>query len=246
MRQSTIWWHPAGSYLIWHHVPFVVLPTPIRSIVFGTKSVGLLLVTVLFQNKLTCPLSFFVFVISDTQGIHPAGGPSVPQGNLTDEQFRLMSMGMVRAGVLPSNSSSSANGSVNVDDFDLGGFFKPQSIFDEATQISLIVAFAVLILFGACGNGLVIYVVAKNPNMRTPRNIFIINLAISDMTLCCFTQPFNLMKVSSFVLDRIESRFVLRFELIRFLSNPFSQETTQNSSVAHTYIPLFPRDLNTM
>ena len=28
--------------------------------------------------------------------------------------------------------------------------------------------------------------------MLTPRNIFIINLAISDLTLCVFTQPLNL------------------------------------------------------
>ena len=70
------------------------------------------------------------------------------------------------------------------------------SNFDHLTQVALIVAFAVLILFGATGNGLVCYVVAKNPSMRTPRNIFIINLAISDLSLCLFTQPFNLMKVS--------------------------------------------------
>ena len=68
--------------------------------------------------------------------------------------------------------------------------------FDFVTQIILIVVFSVLIVFGACGNGLVCYVVAKNPHMRTPRNIFIINLAISDLTLCLFTQPFNLMKAS--------------------------------------------------
>ncbi|KAI0235235.1 Neuropeptide F receptor, partial [Lamellibrachia satsuma] len=68
--------------------------------------------------------------------------------------------------------------------------------FTASTQIVLIVAFTVLIAFGATGNGLVCYVVAKNPHMRTPRNIFIINLAISDLTLCLFTQPFNLMKVS--------------------------------------------------
>ena len=70
------------------------------------------------------------------------------------------------------------------------------SNFDTTTQVALIVAFAILIVFGATGNGLVCYVVAKNPHMRTPRNIFIINLAISDLTLCLFTQPFNLMKVS--------------------------------------------------
>ena len=70
------------------------------------------------------------------------------------------------------------------------------SNFDTSTQVMLIVAFAILIAFGALGNGLVCFVVARNPSMRTPRNIFIINLAISDLTLCLFTQPFNLLKVS--------------------------------------------------
>ena len=74
--------------------------------------------------------------------------------------------------------------------------FIGNSNFDSLTQVMLIIAFAVLIIFGTTGNGLVCYVVARNPHMRTPRNIFIINLAISDLTLCLFTQPFNLMKVS--------------------------------------------------
>ncbi|KAH9492744.1 hypothetical protein Btru_026229 [Bulinus truncatus] len=34
--------------------------------------------------------------------------------------------------------------------------------------------------------------VIRNASMRTPRNIFIINLAISDFTLCMFTQPLNM------------------------------------------------------
>ena len=78
----------------------------------------------------------------------------------------------------------------------LKSFASTGSNFDPVTQALLIVAFSVLILFGATGNGLVCYVVARNAHMRTPRNIFIINLAISDLTLCLFTQPFNLMKVS--------------------------------------------------
>ncbi len=54
----------------------------------------------------------------------------------------------------------------------------------------------VQILIGALGNGLVCYVVARRPHMRTPRNIFITNLAVSDLILCLFTQPFNLMKIA--------------------------------------------------
>jgi len=46
--------------------------------------------------------------------------------------------------------------------------------------------------------------------MRTPRNIFIINLAISDLTLCLFTQPFNLLKVlmPAWRLGRFMCKFV--------------------------------------
>ena len=68
-------------------------------------------------------------------------------------------------------------------------------IFDQNTLTVLIFLFVLLIVFGATGNGFVCYVVARNRRMVTPRNIFIINLAISDLTLCLFTQPFNLMRV---------------------------------------------------
>ena len=70
------------------------------------------------------------------------------------------------------------------------------SNFDTNTLTVLVTLFVFLITFGVAGNGLVCYVVIANPHMRSPRNILIMNLALSDMILCCFTQPFNLMKVS--------------------------------------------------
>ena len=63
-------------------------------------------------------------------------------------------------------------------------------------QVALIVLFSALIAFGVAGNGLVCYVVVANAHMRTPRNLLILNLASSDLILCLFTQPFNLMKVT--------------------------------------------------
>ncbi|CAH1783876.1 unnamed protein product [Owenia fusiformis] len=69
------------------------------------------------------------------------------------------------------------------------------NLYDDVTQSILIAAFTTLILFGAAGNGLVTLVVIRNPHMRTPRNIFIINLAISDLTLCLLTQPLNMFKM---------------------------------------------------
>lgn len=70
-----------------------------------------------------------------------------------------------------------------------------ESRFDRTTEIVITTIFSLMIIFGALGNGLVCFVVFRNAHMRTPRNIFIINLAISDLTLCLFTQPLNLYKL---------------------------------------------------
>ena len=85
--------------------------------------------------------------------------------------------------------------------------------FDDVTQAVLVAMFACLILIGAFGNGLVSYVVVRNAHMRTPRNIFIINLALSDLTLCLFTQPFNLLKIlmTSWELGTFMCKFVAMF-----------------------------------
>lgn len=86
--------------------------------------------------------------------------------------------------------------------------------FSKSTEYILISCFSVLIVFGALGNGLVCYAVAKNPHMRTPRNIFIINLAISDLTLCLFTQPINLYKLlrTQWALGEFMCKFVPMFQ----------------------------------
>ncbi|XP_064466082.1 neuropeptide F receptor-like isoform X1 [Ornithodoros turicata] len=69
-----------------------------------------------------------------------------------------------------------------------------RAISEEALA-GLLVAYAVLILTGATGNGLVCVAVARKPQMRTARNVFIINLAISDLILCLFTMPFSLVEI---------------------------------------------------
>ena len=67
---------------------------------------------------------------------------------------------------------------------------------DKTSIISLVIAYAILIFIGTIGNGLVCVVVARKPKMRTSRNLFIINLAISDLLLCFFTIPFSLVEIS--------------------------------------------------
>ena len=68
----------------------------------------------------------------------------------------------------------------------------PNSFF-----IPLLVIYGIMIIFGGIGSFMVILIVAKNKIMRTPRNLFILNLAISDLILCSFTEPFNLLRLLS-------------------------------------------------
>ena len=58
----------------------------------------------------------------------------------------------------------------------------------------LIFIFSIVIIFGVFGNALVIWTVLFNKQMRTSNNLFVLNLAISDLTLCLFSIPFNVYK----------------------------------------------------
>ncbi|GFW88838.1 neuropeptide F receptor [Trichonephila clavipes] len=66
---------------------------------------------------------------------------------------------------------------------------------DDNAVVGLLIAYIILIVCGAAGNGLVCIAVARKPAMRTARNVFIINLAISDLILCLFTMPFSLVEI---------------------------------------------------
>ena len=60
---------------------------------------------------------------------------------------------------------------------------------NDAAFFGLIGAYCLLIIIGTVGNSLVVYVVARQPAMRTARNVFVVNLAVSDLLLCLITMP---------------------------------------------------------
>ncbi|XP_017779589.1 PREDICTED: neuropeptide F receptor-like [Nicrophorus vespilloides] len=66
---------------------------------------------------------------------------------------------------------------------------------DQPAYGILISIYVVLIVLGALGNTLVILSVVRKPAMRTARNMFIVNLAISDLLLCTVTMPLTLMEI---------------------------------------------------
>ncbi|XP_055587679.1 neuropeptide F receptor isoform X2 [Uranotaenia lowii] len=66
---------------------------------------------------------------------------------------------------------------------------------DDPAYHILIVMYGILIVFGATGNSLVVMAVARKPQMRTARNMFIVNLAVSDLLLCLVTMPLTLVEI---------------------------------------------------
>lgn len=80
-------------------------------------------------------------------------------------------------------------------------YFRNEIVLEGAEhsskELGYLIAFAysIVIVFGALGNFLTILVVVLNPNMRTTRNYFILNLALSDFFVCTVTAPITLYTV---------------------------------------------------
>jgi hypothetical protein len=78
--------------------------------------------------------------------------------------------------------------------------FRSNRRVNDVAFFCLVAAYCLLIIFGTIGNSLVVYVVVCQPAMRTARNVFVVNLSISDLLLCLITMPLtvSLNYLSSF------------------------------------------------
>lgn len=68
----------------------------------------------------------------------------------------------------------------------------------KTLKFFLVGLYSVISVVGAIGNGLVIAAVLRNAQLRTTRNLLIVNLAVSDFLMCTVTVPLTL----KFVLER--------------------------------------------
>ncbi|XP_050357654.1 neuropeptide F receptor [Nymphalis io] len=66
---------------------------------------------------------------------------------------------------------------------------------DDPTRALLLTFYGILVTIGAVGNALVVISVVRKPAMRTARNMFIVNLAVSDALVCCVGTPLTLMEL---------------------------------------------------
>ena len=80
-------------------------------------------------------------------------------------------------------------------DLDLISRFKRNRTLEGDVLAAVVIAYSVLIVLGSAGNSLVVLAVIRKPAMRTARNVFIINLAISDLILCLATTPLTAVEI---------------------------------------------------
>jgi len=80
-------------------------------------------------------------------------------------------------------------------DPDLLRRYQTNSYFTKPLMYLFIFAYGLFFSFGTLGNCLAVCAVIRKPTMRTPRNMFIINLAVSDLLLCVITMPLTLMEI---------------------------------------------------
>lgn len=89
---------------------------------------------------------------------------------------------LLNTGITSSPSRTTDEGESFVDPISLG-----------AIQIFFCILYATVFVLGVFGNALVCYVVLRNRAMQTVTNIFITNLALSDILLCLLAVPFTPM-----------------------------------------------------
>ena len=97
----------------------------------------------------------------------------------------------------------------------------------------LVALYAGMIIVGATGNLLVILVVVRNRAMRTARNVFIVNLAVSDLMLCLITMPLTLVEILYMTWQvRVRSMSSSMYSHLQHASRPMGLQMRQASFVS--------------
>lgn len=87
--------------------------------------------------------------------------------------------------------------------------------------------YAIILLLAVVGNGLVILTLVQNRRMRTITNVFLLNLAVSDILLGVFCMPFTL--VGTLLRDFVFGEFMCKF--VPFLQGKFNQMIFNNEHI---------------
>ncbi|GIY81692.1 neuropeptide F receptor [Caerostris extrusa] len=64
-----------------------------------------------------------------------------------------------------------------------------------STKAAILSGYVILVLAGVFTNLVLSAVIVSNSRLRVARNLFIVNLSISDLMLCIFCMPFTLVEL---------------------------------------------------
>lgn len=87
---------------------------------------------------------------------------------------------------IPAGPGSNGTNAVNYSEA-----IEREYVEDYVFQSAFSFVYLLIFTLGVFGNVLVVYVVWANKHMRTVTNIFIVNLAVSDIMLCGLAVPFT-------------------------------------------------------
>jgi len=88
--------------------------------------------------------------------------------------------------IVPAGSGSNGSNAINYSEA-----IEREYVEDYVFQSAFSFVYLLIFTLGVFGNVLVVYVVWANKHMRTVTNIFIVNLAVSDIMLCGLAVPFT-------------------------------------------------------
>lgn len=99
---------------------------------------------------------------------------------------------------------------------------RPIEVFDKNGEMR-IPLYALIFILSVVGNTLVILTLVQNHRMRTVTNVFLLNLAISDLLLAVFCMPFTLIPqlMRNFIFGEFICVSVRYLQGKLFFSKPF-------------------------
>ena len=65
----------------------------------------------------------------------------------------------------------------------------------HSSLTALLITYAFFMILGGVGNCLVVAAVVRSATLRTARNLFLLNLAFSDLLLCLLTMPLTILEI---------------------------------------------------
>lgn len=67
--------------------------------------------------------------------------------------------------------------------------------YEQAYKISLTILFSAVIFFGVLFNSIIVFTVYRWPEMRTPCNLLIVNIAVGDLAVASLAAPLRIIEV---------------------------------------------------